>query len=307
MTNCAHKSLIGLPPGTLVDGRYMVEALIGTGSMGRVYRCQHHEAGSILALKVLSPKLAKIEKISNRFQNEVVATYAVSHFNVVRTFEYIRNDQITAYTMEYVDGGSISDLISSKKRLPITKIIQLLTNIATGLHAVHEAGIVHRDLKPQNILIATNGNAKIADFGIAKTRATAKLKETGELYGTLNYLAPEYLEKEISNEMTDIYSLGVLAYEMITGKIPHSGNSVYDMIRARVTGKVAVHPSELYPECPVALGDFVLKALSRNPNDRFKDSAKMRMELIGLQSVIDSTPHKGGLVGSLFSPKLVTG
>ena len=146
--------LISLQPGTVIGGKYEVVKCLGSGSMGLVYACRHRELqGQMVAVKVLFPEVARDKVAAARFRNEVLASYGVSHPNVVRAYEYLRDGDLVAYTMEYVGGGDLAEKLSRQERLPIGEIVRLLSQMAAGVQAIHDARIVHRDLKPENILL----------------------------------------------------------------------------------------------------------------------------------------------------------
>ena len=162
----ADENLISLQPGTIVAGRYEVVKCLGAGSMGLVYACRHRElAGHLVAIKVLFPEVAQDNVAAARFRNEIVASYGVSHPNVVRAYEYFRDGDLVAYTMEFVGGGDLADQLSDPAaRIEIPEIVRLLAQITSGVQSIHDAGIVHRDLKPENILLTERGDVKITDF-----------------------------------------------------------------------------------------------------------------------------------------------
>ena len=159
----------GIQAGTIIGQRYEVVRCLGEGSMGLVYACKHTElTGHMVAVKVLFPEVAEDKIAAARFRNEIFASYGVSHPNVVRAYEYLKDGDLIAYTMEYVNGGDLADLLADTKRLEIKVIVKILSQICAGVQAIHDAGIVHRDLKPENILITEVKDVKIADFGIAR-------------------------------------------------------------------------------------------------------------------------------------------
>ena len=266
---------VSLQPGTVIGGKYEVVKCLGSGSMGLVYACRHRELqGQIVACKVLFPEVAEDKVASARFKNEILASYKVSHPNVVRAYDYLTDRDLVAYTMEYVGGGDLAEKLSARERLPISEIVRLLSQMAAGCHAIHEAGIVHRDLKPENILLTNEGNVKIADFGIARNRHGPKLTEHGGVVGTIDYVAPEYMLKSQVDWRSDIYALGILAYEMVTGEAPFQGDSVYATMTKRLKTDPEP-PSKLRSECPVELDQIILKAMARDPEARYQASMEM--------------------------------
>ena len=277
---------LNLQPGTIVNGRYEVVKCLGTGSMGLVYACRHRElSGLIVAMKVLFSEVARDEVAAARFRNEIVASYGVSHPNVVRAYEYFRDGDLIAFTMEYVGGGDLADRLSLEEQLPISEIVRFLVQMCAGVQAIHDAGIIHRDLKPENILLTTENNVKITDFGIARTGTGPKLTEHGGVVGTIDYVSPEYLEVGQVDARSDIYALGVLAYEMVTGQSPFQGKSVVETMTIRLKTD-PVPPIELRADCPVQLSAIIMRALKRNPEERYQ-SAKEILSDLGLIKLVD--------------------
>lgn len=275
----AEDHFLNLQPGTIVNGRYEVVKCLGTGSMGLVYACRHRElSGHLVAMKVLFSEVARDEVASARFRNEIVASYGVNHPNVVRAYEYFRDGDLVAFTMEYVGGGDLADLIGLDEKISVPQIILMLKQMCGGVQAIHDAGIIHRDLKPENILLTENGDIKITDFGIARTGSGQKLTEHGGVVGTIDYVSPEYLEKGQVDFRSDIYALGILGYEMLTGESPFKGNSVIETMTMRLKTDPAT-PQRLRPDCPKALADIILHAMRRNPEDRYQRAEEMYDDL----------------------------
>ena len=275
----ASDHFLNLQPGTIVNGRYEVVKCLGTGSMGMVYACRHRElAGHIVAMKVLFPEVARDEVAAARFRNEIVASYGVSHPNVVRAYEYFRDGDLIAFTMEYISGGDIADKISNADRITIDDITRMLTQMCSGVQAIHDAGIIHRDLKPENILLSTQGDIKITDFGIARAGTGPRLTDHGGVVGTIDYVSPEYLERGEVDARSDIYALGVIAYEMITHEPPFKGKSVIETMTLRLRTD-PTDPQTLRPDCPPELSAVVLKAMARDPGNRYQTAREMYEDL----------------------------
>ncbi len=293
------QSLITLQPGTVVAGRYEVVKCLGAGSMGLVYACRHRElAGHLVAVKVLFPEVAKDNVAAARFRNEIVASYGVSHPNVVRAYEYFRDGDLVAYTMEYVAGGDLADRLATGEPMPIQVILRLLSQITSGVQAIHDAGIVHRDLKPENILLTQEGDVKITDFGIARTGHGPKLTEHGGVVGTIDYVSPEYLEKGQVDTRSDIYAIGVLGYEMVAGQSPFKGDSVIATMTLRLRSD-PVPPIQHRPDCLPRLNEIILHAMERNPELRYQttmeiyhDVQELLAETAGSSSSSASSPAR---------------
>ncbi|MFN8391722.1 MAG: protein kinase [Bdellovibrionota bacterium] len=270
---------LNLQPGTIVNGRYEVVKCLGTGSMGMVYACRHRElAGHIVAMKVLFPEVARDEVAAARFRNEIVASYGVSHPNVVRAYEYFRDGDLIAFTMEYISGGDIADKIANSDKINIDEVVRMLTQMCSGVQAIHDAGIIHRDLKPENILLTTQGDIKITDFGIARAGTGPRLTDHGGVVGTIDYVSPEYLERGEVDARSDIYALGVIAYEMITHESPFKGKSVIETMTLRLRTDPEP-PSGQRADCPPALDAIVLRAMARDPANRYQAAREMFQDL----------------------------
>ena len=296
---------LNLQPGTLVNGRYEVVKCLGTGSMGMVYACRHKElSGHLVAMKVLFSEVAKDEVAAARFRNEIVASYGVNHPHVVRAYEYFKDGDLTAVTMEFVGGGDLADRIAKDDLIPIEEIVHMLIQMCSGVQAIHDAGIIHRDLKPENILLTGNNDVKITDFGIAKNGTGPRLTEHGGVVGTIDYVSPEYLEKGQVDTRSDIYSLGVLAYEMITGASPFVGKSLIETMTMRLRTNPEL-PQEKRLDCPEMLGRLVMKALDRDLNERYQTANAMILDLIQINDTLDNKKDFNPLLRPRVQPKAV--
>jgi len=296
----ADEHLISLQPGTVISGRYEVVKCLGAGSMGLVYACRHRElSGHLVAVKVLFPEVAQDKIAAARFRNEIFASYGVSHPNVVRAYEYIRDGELVAYTMEYVGGGDLAERLARPGyRMPIGEVAKILTQMCSGVQAIHDAGIVHRDLKPENILLSKDSQVKIADFGIARTGHGPKLTEHGGVVGTIDYVSPEYMLNSQVDWRSDIYAIGILGYEMLTGESPFRGDSVYATMTKRLKTDPKP-PSTLRAECPPELDRIILRAMQRDPEKRYQSSAEMFHEL---QNAFPETRAASGMLSHNAGP-----
>lgn len=273
---------INFQRGAIINGRYEIVQRLAAGSMAIVYGCADHEmGGKMVALKVLLPEVARDAVSLARFRTELVAAYSVNHPNVVRVYEYFRDGDIAAYTMEYVDGGDLADLIDPDQPPPIDEVVRLLCQICSGVQAIHDHGIIHRDLKPENILLTTRGDAKISDFGIVRTQVGRKLTAHGGVVGTIDYVSPEYIGYGHLDARSDIYGVGVLAYRLITGIFPFKAGTLFETVALRLK-EDARAPSMHRPLCPPALDGIVLKALARDPKERYQSMREMLCDLVEL-------------------------
>ncbi len=271
--------LTSLQPGTVIGGKYEVVKCLGAGSMGMVYACRHRDLqGQLVAAKVLFNEVASDRVAAARFKNEVLASYGVSHPNVVRAYEFIKDGELVAYTMEFIGGGDLADRMSRTEPVSLVDCLRLLSQMAAGVQAIHDAGIVHRDLKPENILLTNDGSVKIADFGIARKKNGPKLTEHGGVVGTIEYVSPEYMLRSQVDWRSDIYALGILAYELVTGDAPFKGESAYASISKRLQSDPEA-PSKRRAECPANLDSVILKALDRDPEKRYQSATEMFYDL----------------------------
>ncbi|MCI5065441.1 serine/threonine protein kinase [bacterium] len=276
----ADEHLISLQPGTVLGGRYEVARCLGAGSMGLVYACRDQELEDhMVAVKVLFPEVAQDKTAAARFRNEIFASYGVSHPNVVRAYEYLRDGELVAYTMEFVSGGDLAGKIGKDQpALEIREIARMLSEMCLGVQAIHDAGIVHRDLKPENILLTGEQVVKIADFGIARMGSGPKLTEHGGVVGTIDYVSPEYMLNAHVDWRSDIYALGILAYEMVTQESPFRGDSVYATMTKRLKTDPKP-PSTLRGECSPDLDAIILRAMERDPERRYQSARAMHDDL----------------------------
>lgn len=274
-----------LRAGTVIAGKYEIIKSLGSGSMGIVYsaRLLGDPGGKKYALKVLYPEVARNPALSARFRNEVLVAYGVNHPNVVRAYEYIRDGDLVAYSMEYLDGGDLADRLANWQTNPIPFELGLkwLWQMASGLQAIHEAGIIHRDLKPENILLTSNENVKIADFGIAKAQHGPRLTEHGGVVGTINYVSPEYILKGTIDKRSDIYAFGLLAYEIFTGQQPFNQGSMFDLMTTRIKFDPP-NPRDVNPRIPNDLAELILKCLRRDPDQRYQNMEEILADLANL-------------------------
>jgi serine/threonine protein kinase len=267
-----------LQPGTLVQGRYLVEKSLGIGSMAVVYRCLDNNLRKRqVAMKVLFNRVD--EETKARFYKEIMYSYEIVHPNVVRTYELIDEPDLTAITLEYVDGGDLADLIFNQKQnhMSLNAAVDILAQLLRGVHAIHAAGIIHRDLKPENVLVTRAGVCKIADFSVAWTKNATKLTSHGGVIGSFSYISPEYLDHGQLDHRADIYALGVIAYEILTGSLPHKGDNLMQLA-SRAKDQIAP-PSEVRPDCPVELSNIVMRALAADPELRYQTVSDMYADL----------------------------
>jgi serine/threonine protein kinase len=271
--------------GRVIADRYLVLALLGEGGMGRVYLGEHVKMNRQCAIKVMSPTLVNDAESLQRFAREASNAARILHPNVAAVFDYGESDKIIYLVMEYVDGESLSAILAREGALEPRRAIDLARQIADGLHAAHELGIVHRDLKPDNVIIAHSRSGKeipkVVDFGIAKALTEAPqdaLTRSGLVIGTPEYMSPEQLLGDPVDARADIYSLGCILYQMLTGTPAFSADTREQMIRRRLH-EAPPHLREVLPDLPSRLDTLIVHMLARSPSDRLASAAEARDQL----------------------------
>src|SRR6202042_595078 len=259
--------------------RYEILGEAGHGSMGNVYKARDRETGETVALKLLKPEIASDQAMMDRFKNELLFARKITHKNVCRVHEFNRIGGIAYTSMEFVEGESLRSVLNRFGGLPQRKAIDLALQICSGLKEAHAQGIVHRDLKPENVMIDSNGNVKIMDFGIARSME-AVTRMTGSLVGTPQYMAPEQVGGKPIDYRTDIYSLGLILYEMFTGTPAFDADNPV-AVALKQMQEEAVPPHEIDPAIPAYIERTILKCLLKNPANRFQSIAQLENALNG--------------------------
>ncbi|MBD0293435.1 MAG: Stk1 family PASTA domain-containing Ser/Thr kinase [Jiangellaceae bacterium] len=266
-------SVSDAPVGRLVDGRYQVEATLAGGGMATVYRARDTRLDRIVALKVMRPELAADEEFVARFVSEARAAARLSHPAVVAVFDQGADGGCVYLAMELVEGQTLRELLRDRVRLPAARAVQIIQPVLAALEAAHSAGLVHRDVKPENVLVGNDGRVKVADFGLARALSDASAQTRGLLLGTVHYVAPEQALGEPATPRSDVYSAGVMLYELLTGVPPHSGATDFVVVRNHIDEDVPP-PSLLVPELPVGVDHLVRTATARDPHRRFADAGE---------------------------------
>ena len=251
--------------GQLIAGRYLVKAFIASGGMASVYRAQDQVLEREVALKIIHPHLATDKSFVEKFRREAKMAASLSHPNLVNVFDQGTDSQIIFLVMEFVPGINLRDALNDFGALTPDRALEILEPLTSGLAAAHSAGILHRDLKPENVFLSDNGTVKLGDFGLA--REISSHTQTGSVVGTAAYLSPELVLRGQADARSDIYSLGVMAFEMLTGKQPYDGDQAVQIAYQHANSNIPA-PSSLNPEVPELLDEIVLWATARNPSDR---------------------------------------
>jgi eukaryotic-like serine/threonine-protein kinase len=266
----AHSADQALEAGTVLGSRYEILQVLGEGGMGSVYKAKDLELDRLVALKVIRPELARNPAIVERFKQELRLSHQVTHKNVVRMYDLAESDGIKFITMEYIEGRDLRSLIHEKQKLSPAETVEILQQVCRALESAHHAGIIHRDLKPQNIMLDQSGRIVLMDFGLARTILGEGMTQTGALVGTMDYMSPEQaLGKEL-DERSDIFALGLIFYELLTGKMPFKADSALASLIKR-TQERAAPVSSHDPAIPPTLSGIVSKCLERDAALRYKN------------------------------------
>ena len=225
-----------LEVGVTVAGRYVLERCLGEGGMGAVYRAHDIELGRMIALKAIRRELSSNESLLKRFKQELLLSRQITHRNVIRIFDFIADGDARYITMELVDGEDLRTVLDRRGRLPIAETVAIVKQIAEGLQAAHSEGIIHRDLKPQNIMLDRRGQVRIMDFGLARSLEQASLTQTVGIMGTPDYMSPEQVLGQELDARSDIFSLGLILYEMVTGERAFAADSMASTLLKRTRG-----------------------------------------------------------------------
>ena len=246
--------------GKRLDGRYEIHELIGVGGMANVYRCTDTVDDREVAVKILKDEYLNNEEFIRRFKNESKAIAMLSHPNIVKVYDVSFGDMIQYIVMEYIDGITLKEYIDQQGIIEWKDAIHLTAQILKALQHAHECGIVHRDIKPQNIMLLQDGTIKVTDFGIARFSDKSTRTMTEQAIGSVHYIAPEQARGDATDGKTDIYSVGVMLYEMLTGKLPFDGDSAVTiaLMQLQSTPK---HPREINPGIPIGLEQITMKAI----------------------------------------------
>ena len=271
--------------GRLLDGRYLIEARVARGGMASVYRATDERLDRSVAVKVMQPALAESEDFVRRFIREAQSAARLSHPHVVNVFDQGRDGDVVFLVMEYVEGRNLRDVLKAAGRLTPGQTVGVLEPIVSAVAAAHRAGIVHRDMKPENVLMATDGRIKVADFGLARAIESSTITMTqGSLIGSPAYLAPEQIERGIADQRADIYAIGVMAFELLTGRPPYSGEVAMAIAMQHVRDDIPA-PSTIVT-VPAPLDELVVAATRRDPDLRPVDGSAMLARLHDIRRAV---------------------
>ena len=260
-----------LTTGSTFAGRYQIIEELGKGGMGKVYRALDKKLNEEVALKLIKPEISADKNIIERFKNELKLARKIGHRNVGRMYELLEHEGTHYITMEYVAGQDLKGLIRQSGQLAVGTTISIAKQVCEGLAEAHRFGVVHRDLKPSNIMIDKEGNARIMDFGIARSLGEKGITGAGVMIGTPEYMSPEQAEAKAVDQRSDIYSLGVILYEMLTGRVPFEGDTPLS-IAMKHKGEMPQDPRELNTQVPEDVSCSILKCMEKDKEKRYQNA-----------------------------------
>lgn len=269
-----------IPTGADFGPRYHVESLLGVGGMGKVYKAQDRELERTVAIKVLRPDLMADPSAVQRFKQELVLASRISHPNIIRIHDLGEYNGIKFISMAYVEGGNLTQLLKESGRLPPARAVHIMKQLCEALAAAHSANVVHRDLKPQNILIAAHDHVCVSDFGLAKTLEAdlTAMTRAGTVLGTPLYMSPEQVEGGTVDHRSDLYALGLILYEMLTGILPFTAESTMQLMYQRVH-QLPKRPELVIPDLPPYLSRICLRCLEKDPAKRYQSASEILADL----------------------------
>ena len=273
-----------LTPGSTFAGRYQVIEELGKGGMGRVYKAMDLEINERVALKVIKPDIAEDKRTIERFQNEIKFARKISHKNVCRMYHLSKERDTHYIVMEYVQGETLKSMIRMTRQLSTWTAVNIARQVCEGLAEAHRLGVIHRDLKPQNVMIDQEGSARIMDFGIARSLRTKGATVPGVMIGTPEYMSPEQVEGQETDQRSDIYALGVILYEMLTGRLPFEGETPLS-VALKHKSDMPLDPRKINSQIPEALSQVILRCLEKKKEKRYQSAE----ELLGVLSEIEKT------------------
>ena len=280
--------------GQMFGGRYRIEKSVASGGMAEVFEARDEQLQRTVALKLMHPEYARDKTFINRFRREAQAAASLNDPRVVAIYDWGSDNGAYYIVMEYVDGKTLREIILNEGPLSPERAVEIAADICAGLEPAHNSGIVHRDIKSSNIALASSGQTKIMDFGIARAASGVEgqtMTQTGTVIGTANYFAPEQAQGMPVDQRSDLYSVGVILYEMLTQELPFKGDSAVAIAYKHVQ-EDASPPSLLNPDVPAELDSVVMKALAKNPDNRYQSAAEMRSDLrrLLIGEPVEATP-----------------
>jgi serine/threonine protein kinase/tetratricopeptide (TPR) repeat protein len=288
--------------GSVLSDRYEIIEEIGKGGMGKVYKAYDRDVDENIAMKIIRPEIASNTEIIARFQNELKTTRKIAHRNVCKMFDLGKDGEAKYITMEYVPGEDLKKTIRRMGALTVRKSISIGKQICQGLSEAHHLGVFHRDLKPHNIMIDRQGNVRIMDFGIALSGEKKEMTDPKIMIGTPQYLSPEQVEGKRVDQRSDIYSLGVILFEMVTGQVPFDGDTTIS-IAVKHKSEIPRDPREFNAQVPEELSSLILKCMKKNPEERFQTAEELCSELIQFEEAFPTSETAISRAKTVVKPK----
>lgn len=270
--------------GKRLDGRYEIQEIVGVGGMSVVYKAYDNVDDRVVAVKILKDEFLTNDDFVRRFKNESKAIALLSHPNIVKVYDVSFGEKLQYIVMEYVDGITLKEYIQKQGAITWNDALFFTTQILKALQHAHDKGIVHRDIKPQNIILLPNGNIKVADFGIARFSRSETRTLTDTAIGSVHYISPEQAKGEFTDEKADIYSVGVVLYEMLAGKVPFEAESAVSVALMQLQNN-AKRLTEINPDIPLGLEQICIHAMQKDPKDRYQSATEM---LLDVEEVINN-------------------
>ncbi|HLJ74142.1 MAG TPA: protein kinase, partial [Thermoanaerobaculia bacterium] len=302
----------GINENTALGERYHIVQRLGEGGMGEVFLARDRELDRDVALKVIRFDLSSHPAILERFKREIQLSSNVTHKNVLRVYDLGEAGGVKFLTMQYVEGSDLSTLMRRDGRLPLPRVVDIFRQMCEGLQAAHDQGVIHRDLKPQNIMIDQRGRVLITDFGLAKSVEYGTLTEAGKVIGTPHYMSPEQVKGVALDNRSDIYSLGIILYEMLTGSLPFTGSSAYEVMIQRTT-RTPRPASDHNPKIPRYMLKILDRCLQPDPNLRYASTAEILRDLdsqtfhSSLQYRVRRRSRLAAIIGSIVVVAIIVG
>ena len=264
--------------GKILDGRYEIQEVLGVGGMAVVYRAYDNIDDRPVAVKVLKDEYLANEEFRRRFKNESKAIAMLSHPNIVKVYDVSYGERLQYIVMEYVEGITLKEYIEQRRVIPWKEAVHFLTQILRALQHAHDRGVVHRDVKPQNVMLLHSGNIKVTDFGIARFTRSETRTMTENAIGSVHYISPEQARGDLTDGKSDIYSVGVVLYEMLTGELPFQAESTVSVAIMQLQSEPR-RPREVNDQIPLGLEQITIRAMQKSPADRYQSAAEMLLDL----------------------------
>lgn len=262
-----------------IVGNYRIEKRLGEGGMGEVYQGVDLMLEREVAIKALRPELTTNPELVERFRSEAIILAKLNHPNIATLYNLLRQGDNFYMVLEYVRGKTLDKVIAERGAIPCNLAIPLFCQVLDGIDYAHELGIVHRDIKPANIMLTEKGRLKVLDFGIARILGSAHMTKSGHVVGTIEYMSPEQIKGKETDSRSDIYSLGVLLYEMVTGRAPFSSENEFELMRMQIEQE-PVPPTSVDSRIPAEVERAILRAMAKRPEDRFQTAGEFRDTLL---------------------------